>query len=248
MQKESDLAVNQDHFLSSMFYGIKLCNQQTGEPIPNRVIHDWLLSAQSEVENFLQLKLLKTIVVENNEYWVEDWRNFGLIKTTYPAIKAYEMSGYFNTIRQIEYPKEWLSVSKSNDEKIFKRSVNIVPAGTTSGVVSSVAYLGVSPHMNFFGMNSIPNYWRTVYATGFDKIPADIMKAIYYIAAIPIYLIIENIIITPGINSESISIDGLSQSRSSQGYLQKVKQLSDELVKMKKELRNYYVGLLFTTV
>jgi hypothetical protein len=59
----------------------------------------------------------------------------------------------------------------------------------------------------------IPNYWYVQYETGFplDKIPADLMNLIGMLASIPL-LAISGDLILQGMSSNSLSIDGLSQS------------------------------------
>lgn len=107
----------------------------------------------------------------------------------------------------------------------------MVPTYNSVTSQNSIIFSGVMPNLNWFasyGANGqIPSYWSQEYITGFDTIPKDIINAIGMLASISFLAILSDMLmgnsqsgetgsgIGWGINSKSISIDGLSQSLSS---------------------------------
>lgn len=247
-QVNQGLVVSPSFLIDMCFYGVKLCTVD-GRSLSQQVIEQYLLAAQDEVERMLNIKLKRQIIAERKDFSIDDWRTWGFIRTTYPANSAFEMTGYVNTIQQVNYPVEWLSVRKTNDGVLYQKNIWIVPVGNATTSYQSIVFSGITPHLGFRNLDIIPNYWNIVYGTGFDKIPNDIIKAICYLAAIPIYMWLGNAILQPGLNSYSIGIDGLSQSKSTEagGYTTRIKQLKDELGDLSKNssgllktLREYY--------
>lgn len=254
-KSQSGLVIDPDTLVRDLFFGVKMCTP-TGQPISNQTIEGYIEAAQKTVEEYLNIKLYKECISENQEFVRDDWKNWGMVRSTYPVKAAYQLDGFVGTVRQIQYPVEWLTVRKSNDGQTFRRSIFMVPNQGGQVNQGAVVYSGITPHMGFMGLGSIPNYWTLTYITGFDKIPANIIKAVSYIAAIPIYMVLSNGIIKPGLTSESISIDGLSQSRSTEsgGYNTRIKQLQENLfgtntVKgLLNQLRDSYFEFEFTSV
>lgn len=248
------LVISPSFLIQSCFYGITLCTPD-GRSLSNETITFYIKAAQSTVERLLNVKLNKELIIEDLSFYTDDWKNWGNVTTTYPVVQAFEMNGYINTTQQIIYPKDWLSVRKTSDGKLYQRQIFTIPAGNATGLSQSVVFSGTSPHLWFLRMGQIPNYWRVVYGTGFDKVPDDIIQAILYLAAIPIYMWLGNAIIQPGLSSYSIGLDGLSQSKSIEagGFTTRIKQLQDQLGTLDpqssgllKTLKEYYNGMTLT--
>jgi hypothetical protein len=107
----------------------------------------------------------------------------------------------------------------------------MVPTYNSVSSQNSIVFSGIMPNLNWFASygagGQIPCYWSMEYITGFDTIPNDILHVIGMIASIQILATLSDMLmgnrqagesgagIGWGINSKSISIDGLSQSLSS---------------------------------
>jgi hypothetical protein len=252
----TQLPVSVSQLLQDMFYGVKMCTP-TGDIITDKTIEGFIKLGQEEIERTLTLKLFKTVVDESKDFYVEDWGAWNTLQTTFPVRKAFELNGFINTVRQIQYPPEWLSTRKTSDGRFYRRNIFLVPMQGGTVNQGSVVFSGITPHMGFMKLTNIPNYWQMVYTTGFDQIPADIIKAVEYLAAIPIYMILGNAILSKaGLTSQSIGLDGLSQSKSidAGGYTAKIKQIKDELIGtpqqpgLMNQLRDYYNGYNFTVL
>ncbi len=245
------LVISPSQLIRDMFYGVQLCTPN-GQSLTEQTFTEAIKSAQDMIERLLNLRLKRQVIEEQKDFIQAEFQAWGMIKTTYPCRSAFELSGYVNTIRQILYPKEWLSVRKTNDNVSYRRSIYIIP--NQSGVVgsSSVVVSGITPFLGFQNLPNIPHYWNAIYTTGFDRIPSDILQAIKYLASLPIYMILGNGVMKAGLSSQSISIDGLSQSTSMEagGFTTRLRQLGEQLGDgtkpgLIKNLKDYYNSYTF---
>ena len=116
---------------------------------------------------------------------------------------------------------------------------------------NSLIYNGISPHLGWFGQTYIPNYWRTRYITGWDKIPADLLDFVAKLAALNVLAIIGDIIYGVGLTSINITLDGVSQStplsRSAQGglFAGRIKLYLDQMNNELPTLTSRYRGIPF---
>lgn len=230
-------------------YGLKVQNQY-GTELPDHVIDTYIYSAQTQIEHFLDLKLNKQIIKEKCSFYKQDFDKFGFVNTTYPVVKVFALNGMIGTVKQITYPIEWLYSRATSDGESFYKMINIVPFAANVQT-SPVVYGGFSPYLGYLGQTNIPHYWEAQYCTGFDKIPTSILSVIGKIAVIQVLHQLGVIVLSPGVSSISLGVDGLSQSISTtksaqghafsgivNGYLTEVK---DELSRLKAQ----YKGIIF---
>lgn len=255
-KKNSALVISAEELQELYFYGINLADRNNNK-IPSSTIEQFILAAQEETEKWLGIKLQKQIITENKDWYRSDWQNWGYIRTTYPVVEPLSLDGLVGDIRQIQYPKEWLSARKTSDGELYHRHIYLVPSHNTSTTgINSVVYNGVTPHLGFMGNSTIPNYWELSYVTGFCKTPSDLLSFIGMLASIQVFYLMGDLILgTPGISSQSISIDGLSQSVSSQGsykaridgYLSLINGNSNQQG-LRDRIYNYYKGFSMTVM
>lgn len=246
------LVLSISDLLETYFFGIPL-RDQDGRSIDQNSIKFYIESAQTSVEDHLGIKLFPQIIEESKDFIYADWKNWSYVKTTYPVTKPLKLNGFIQSTKQIEYPPEWLSSRTTSDGKNYNRAIFLVP-GVGTPTSNSVVYSGITPHLGFFGNSRIPNYWQVTYKTGFEKIPSDIIAVIGKLAAISIFHIMGDLILgTAGIASQSVGIDGLSQSISTTssatnaGYGARILGYVNDLKEEMPRLRMYYKGISFQT-
>lgn len=247
--KNTGLVYNATELKNIYFTGIDFTDQ-FGNPIPEETINFYIEAAQREIENYLSLKFTIQAIKESRDYHNNDYRKFGYIPTTYPAIKAYAVKGFINTTLQINYPESQISTKRSSDQDLYWRSINLVPINGPSTTLSSTAvFIGVTPYMGFLGNSSIPNYWEIFYKTGFCKVPADILNVIGKKASISLFANIQDIVLGVGIASKSISADGIAQSIGTTSsamyglFSARINQYEKEMDITLPRLRSRYVGI-----
>lgn len=205
-------------------------------------------AAQKEIENYLNIKLIRKIYSESLQFNNDEWRTWGFIKTTYPVVCPLRLEGFLNKTKQATYPKEWLSSKKDSDDEMYHRSIYIVPAGNTGAITNSVIFAGLLPNLGYLNAGVIPNYWTSTYVSGFQIIPADILMAIGQLTTISLLSIAgANVLGIPGLSATSLSIDGLSQSLTSalNAFGDRMKFYSEDLQRKLPMLQGKYRGYIW---
>lgn len=213
------LVLNSSELLGGYLFGVPICNHQ-GYELTDDIINNKILASQQWLENILYIKLNEQIIRETTNFIKNEWDSWGFVKTTYNVKKAMQLEGFYNKIKQIVYPTEWLNVrfeqsSLENDRDVTFRQVFIVPSGTTGQIErNGIIFNGVTPFIIYTGRQFIPNYWAISYMTGFKVIPKDILDVIAKLAAIQLLLMLGDTYGAIGQSSYSVSLDGLSQNSS----------------------------------
>jgi hypothetical protein len=246
--KNDNLLFSAQEIKSSYLYGIKMNSSlavQKSLEFSDEDIEFHVRAAQKEMENYLSLKLFRQLYNESQSFDNGDWRHWGFIKTTYQVVCPMKMEGFLNSIKQTEYPREWMSAKRDSDGIQYHRSIYIVPAGNTGAIVNSIQYAGLLPNLGYLNAGMIPNYWEIYYVTGFEKVPNDLMMTIGQLATMSLLSIAgSNVLGIPGAMSTSLSIDGLSQaiSASSNAFGERVKALGEDLARRLPTLIGTYRG------
>jgi hypothetical protein len=237
--------------LERYFFGIPICTAN-GEKLSEETILQKIRAAQGTIENTLSIKLMKQIMEEKKDFIRGEFQGWGFIRTTYQIRHIIALEGFINTISQIVYPSNWVSINQPSDEKLLLRQLHIVPAGSDSPLTNSVVYSGITPHLGFFGQPNIPNYWFVEYCTGFEIIPDEIVDVIGKLASQQLLAILGDILFGVGVASSSLGFDGLSQSisttksTSSSAFSARINQYEKELEKSLSNLKDFYKGISWT--
>lgn len=250
-KKNVDLIISPDELKDRYFFGIDLTDSN-GNLISDQSLEFYIKAATLEWENYLNLKLKKQAYRENLTFRHKDWVEWGYLPATYPVVQPLSAQGYLNTTLQVDYPKQWLSAKSQSEEGSYDRNIHLVPIhGSANALSNNVVFIGISPHVGYFGSSNIPNYWDVKYITGFNKVPEDILNGVGKLAAINIFHELGDIIVGAGIASKSIGIDGLSQSISTTssatnaGYGARIIGYLKDLEKAAPILKGKYTGILF---
>lgn len=234
------------------------CKDASGTELPDSTYDFFIETAQKELEDLLNIKLSPQCIVETRDYNYSDYATYGFLRCSYPVARPYYLKGLFGTAEQIEYPKEWLSVKRSNEvPEMFYRNMYLVPnqGGYQLGNASGVTFNGIfGANLIWRSRQYIPNYWEVKYLTGFTEVPADLLNVIGMTAAINVFHIAGDLILGAGIASYSLGVDGLSQSISSTssatnaGYGARIIGYQDQIKKTLPTLQAKYGGFNVTVL
>jgi hypothetical protein len=234
------------------FYGIPI-KERNGTEMSDNTILTYIRSAQAQIEGYLSVKLQKQIYTERLPFFQENWNNFNFLQVSFPARKAFSLEGWLAEIKQVAYPAQWLTTRETSDDISYHRRINLIPIGTGTGTV--IAFSGIMPYIGMRAMGGyIPDYWKVVYSTGFDKIPADILTVLGKLASIMIFHQMGDIILGAGLSSMSLGVDGLSQSISTTksaenaGYGARIKNYWEEFKTELPRLHDKYTGFVMTVL
>ena len=270
--KKSQIGFSAEEFVENYLFGIPLTIR--GKAISEDMIQFHLNNVAEKIENLLQVKLTRQIITEQKDFNKDDWIHWSYVKASYPVVCGLRMVGFLGNVKQTQFPSNWMSARRSNDEKLYTRNIYMVPTygSQTNGNNSAVIY-GLTPSLNWFapysGKGQIPTYWTLEYITGFDKIPKDIVQVVYKLTAIQILSILNDAMIGSagdssagmgwGVTSKSITLDGLSQSVSSVAssygiFGSRIKQYGKELLDDGRnqgeinQLVDFYKGITWGTI
>lgn len=185
-----------------------MCEKDTDE-----VLQVYLDNAVSWLEHKLDIHIVPTEVVEDKDYRLNDYADWGYIYLNeYPVIEFVKMemvyfrdaNGQPETIQLI--PNNWIRLQ--NNDGI----VRLIPNARFP------ANLQVDQTGNYFPevlrSNIVPHLWRLTYIAGFNDgaVPMLVNQAIGLLAAIQAMAIDGIRVFGPGVASTSLSLDGLSQN------------------------------------
>jgi hypothetical protein len=246
--KNEGLAISPSEFIDGYLFGLPMVDKY-GNSVSQSTLKDKIVYAQMEIEKSLGIKLYMQIISEDHTFYRADFLQWGAIQVSYPVVLPFQLVGKYNQTVHITFPKEWLSSKRTNDDQ-YHRLINIVPANTpyTPGISTNML-----PYYGLYTSSHFPNYWTVDYCTGFNKIPKDIINMIGKLAAINALPIIGDLF-NMGISSQSIGVDGLSQSvsltRSAEASIfgSRIKQYTQELKDGMAVLKSYYSGLRMISV
>lgn len=257
-KKNTGLVISSTELMDLYFYGFKAQSSDGSELSPDTV-EFYIRSAQQEIENWLKVKFRCELMTESVSYHRDDYMN-GLpqMQTIYPVNVPLSLTGFYKKIEQISYPKEWLS-SHYNNDGYFRKRISIVPtAGSAVGTSQDVILTGITT--SYYGSlgryNTLPDYFQMQYVSGFSykNFPYDLIQVVGQLAAIPLLSIIGDLLIGAGIASQSLSIDGLSQSISStasatnNGMGSRIIEYRKSIDQSLKRIKSVYKGLTFTVL
>ena len=217
-RKNEGLLLSPTEMFSLYLYGIKI-QAGVGTAFSTESMRFYIQAAQQEIENFFNLKLVyQFIALEKLTFYRADyWQSFPILFTNYPVNKPISLTGRFNQLEQISYPTQWLT-NTQNSYGQYKRRVSIVPTGTAVATANAEVILsGLTTQLGSQHFLMIPDYWDLQYITGFklDQIPMDLINLTGKLASFGPLGIAGDLILGAGIASQSLGVDGLSQSISS---------------------------------
>lgn len=199
--------LSRDELVTNYMFGIELKDQQ-GNPFPESLIISYLNSAISYAEGLFDICLTKQNVVdESHDYDRNDYMNWGYIQLfKRPVQKVTRLQLMYGTRPSFEVPLDWLKIDKMGGK------IQMFPSSGNSNALI-INQSGV-----IFGLNQVwsyaPQMWSVDYEAGMTAkdIPPELKELIYKQATCNIMTVWGDLILGAGIASQSISIDGLSQS------------------------------------
>jgi len=250
-KKNQGIALSATELIEGYFFGIPLTNR-FGQSLSPKVIEDKIMFAQAQVEDILGIKLSYTLMKENRDYLRGDYETWGFLKMGFPVVQALSLNGQYGNTPVQKWPTNWMTVSKNSEEYLIGRSIHIVPNG--NGTIQANGFIGIFPQLGFLAQDFLPNYWIVQYLTGMGVIRGDLLDFIGKLAAIPLLAMLGDIVLGPGLTSQSLSFDGLSQtttttkSATSSAYSARINQYINDLKYGLPTLVNTYKGIAFNVL
>lgn len=214
-RKNTGLVISVAELWELFLYGIKIQGGE-GSNFSDESMRFYLVAAQREIENYYNLKFIKQLADQTITYYRTDyWQTFPILQTNYPVRESLSMIGMLNKMEQIVYPQGWLFCEYDTLMGQGKRRISVVPTGSSTRGNAEIILTGITSQVGMQRFNMIPDYWRIQYITGWDidQMPMDLINVVGMVASFgPLGIAGDLILGSAGIASQSLSIDGLSQS------------------------------------
>ncbi len=253
--KVKNQVITPDEIRNIFLLGVKTVSP-SGQEITDDIINTYIDVAVREIEMYFSIKLRRQIVKERRDYIDESFIQWGYLRTSYQVVCPKSLSGWLAMQKHIEYPKEWLNATVTNQQDNLSRNFYLVP-NTSNFSANQALYTQLyggafALFYRTWARNTIPNYWEIEYLTGYDKLPPDLFNLLGRLVSVKLLPTISDFITRiPGSAGQSISLDGLTQtytsvvSAKSGVYAQRMNQYLDEIKVSMKDLRDFYMGVNF---
>lgn len=243
VQAEAVLSVAE--LKEAYLFGINVRGLDGAEP-PDTFFETHIRNATAWAERELEIAITpKVFDDEQHDYHLNEYKVFAFVQLNhYPIIEVTKFQARYPTdVLIFDFPLDWVKTYPLHGH------VHLVPqVGTISQVILGQG--GTYLPLIYNQLTYLPNLWHATYAAGFKdgQTPRDIVDLIAKKAAIDVLHIAGEIIRGVGVVSESLGIDGLSQSVSTtkgQGniFAHRIKFYKDEIDQNVRSLREYWKGI-----
>lgn len=256
--KNEGLLLSPSELRENYLFGIPVCTTD-GRKMSAQTIKQQIVASQKRFEKLFSIKLNRQVIEESKDFVRQEWNVWGYVKSTYPISFPDNLKGYINEACQVNYPKEWLSIKRTEAVAVWRNLYVIPNSSSVEGAKmtqNSIVYNGVYPHLGWFGKSYIPNYWRLKYITGWnpDEIPEDLVDLISKYASINVLAIIGSYLFGVGVSSISVSLDGVSQNIPlTKGgkygmFTDRIQLYTDQINEMMENMKYIYSGFVMETL
>lgn len=194
---------------NNYLFGIDL-SDANGNPLPEGLYIHYINAAVDYLQNLLDITITETEFTEKHDYIREDYRQWGFIQLCHNPVKEVKaLHLMYGNRPSVEIPLDWIQLNKLTGQ------ITLFPsAGSANTLI--IGQTGM-----LFGFQSqwdyAPMLWEVEYVAGIDEndptMPFALLKeAVSKRASMGILNVWGDLIIGAGIASQSVSIDGLSQS------------------------------------
>lgn len=195
------------HYLT----GLTLCG-----PDDEELSDDWynehIANAIAKVEDVTNVDILQRVnTAEKHDYYVGDYSRYAFLQLfRLPALEVSAVRAVYPTGQTIQvFPSQWVRLERVHSQ------IHLVP---TSGSLSQVIIGQGADYLPliFSGIGYLPQLWEVDYTSGFDQeaIPRMVIEAVCKTAVIEMLTQMSDLVTPIGQSSNSLSIDGMSQSKS----------------------------------
>ncbi len=267
--------VSIDDLKTNFLFGIDLTDD-TGQPYPDSLYVAFIKGAVAWLERRLDVTIKRTTILEErHDFYVDDFDKFVFLKTFKAPVISVESismvlpgSGAGN-----DFSKDWISFQRHSGQ------IQLIPGPGASGI-TMLGQNSLWWPLFHGGAKFVPDVFRIAYTAGFgypppgsvgwaagsepdsvsypdvdsDRVPADVSELVGKIASFGPLNIAGDLLGGAGIASQSIGIDGLSQSfnttssATSSGYGSRLIQYSKEIKEKLPVMEKYYRGLRMISV
>lgn len=247
--EQNNLILSIQELKDVYLFGLDLTDDE-GNPFPD-IMFEWSINfAIDWLEKELDIKVRPTVLIgERYDYYRADYVNWVTIKLRESPVLSVEAVKVIWPANQeaITFNKDWIKLRKDTGQ------VNIIP---TVGTLSQVMFTAGGSFLPLLasGRDWIPDLFEIDFTAGFAKgeLPMDLRELIGKKASFGPLNVAGDLLGGAGIASQSLGLDGASQSFSTtssatnSGYGSRILQYSREVKDQLALMRRYYKGIRIT--
>lgn len=211
------LALTAEEVTTKYLPGVSMCLPD-GSHYSRQDIQAQVASAMQTVADSLAYPMTRRVEYYEQPYSIDAAQNWLYCQTAFPIRHPISMKIKIGTnFLLYEMQQEWLvTQTKVVSEQVYQRAQYVVPYVRTATGFPILPWLWLFPFNTnplMVGLTTFyPGMFFTEYLTGFNPIPLPVIDLIGYLTAQNLLSSLGILIGTPGVASESIGIDGASQS------------------------------------
>ena len=243
--------VSVEELKTNYLFGLDL-TKDDGTEYPDSLYEWFIKSAVSWLEIKLDLPIRETTITdERHDFYQEDYSKYIWLRLKrYPVVSVTSVSMVLPGDQIVqEFSSDWIHVQKDSGQ------INIIPGTGGSGSILMGASGAWMPFVRGRHRH-IPDVFRIDYVAGFSDgvVPYNIKDAVGKVASFGPLNIAGDLLGGAGIASQSLSMDGLSQtfnttsSATNSGYGARLLQYRTEIKDVLPVIRNFYKGTGLTIV
>lgn len=242
---DAEPIITPDELKVRYLFGLDL-SDENGNELPRETIQHAINSAVSYLEHKLDIIIKPRDFLEKYDLKQKDYTNFNFLQLKKrPLRELKSLKAKLPSNRElINYPPEWFTVEKESSQ------IQLAPTeGTFSSMVVSQ---GGSFLPLLYGTRDYwPHLFEISYSAGFDNdcIPIIINEMIGMQAAIRLFEILGDIVLSPGLAGESVGLDGANTSKNTtasamySAFSARVTSYKDQMKDYISTVKSYYNGL-----
>lgn len=219
------------------------CTRDDGTPFPD-IMFEWGIAfAIDWLEKELDIKIRPTSLDERYDYYRRDYQEWVSIRTRQsPVISVSAVDCYWPSDNLIlSFDPSWIRLRPDDGQ------IHIIPA---TGTIAQMFLRAGGSFLPILAQDWVPDLFRVQYTAGFaaGQLPMSIRELIGKKAAFGPLNVAGDLITGAGIASQSVSLDGISQSISTTssatnaGYGARLIQYRNEIRDQLPTLKRYYKG------
>lgn len=211
----------------------------SGAPLPDTVLENLISAAQDRVERTLNIVIEPREFVELHDYYACDYMNWAYIDLyRRPVIAVEKVELVFGDQSAITIDPAWVRLSEG------KGQMQLFPVWGKMGTMI-ITGSGLWLPIVFRQWQYAPKLWRITYTAGFEEVPQSLKEVIAKETCISLAEMFIDLIVGPSVGSQSINVDGVSQSTTVLADHPRIKQYREDLQRFYDQVSQSFRGIDF---
>lgn len=246
--------------VKEQIFGMEVVDPVTGKALPDSYYEKAIKSAVAWAEKEFDIKILPRFVAEERDMYINEANSFNFQRLTQrPILQVEDFNINLNGAGFVNFPSRWWKVESLGGTLQIVPGFGSIYGSYNQGLNGSLPLITQGAGNNFMGnytrgSNSYPQAYHVNYVAGMLpperegveqvwEMPQDLKWVLLKEAAKDVLQIWARLILSPGIAQQSLSIDGISEQKTTTasamygGAKADIMQLNEDIEYLSKGLR-----------